>query len=391
MNKKTFCALLLAAFSSMLGLGIISPFLPRMADELHASGFWLGTIFSGFVITRMAATLMSDFVSGKMGMKRLLVAGLILYAVTFPFYPFAGSIYSLTLVRLVHGFASGLVLPVVISFVGNLVQPGREGTTMATYNMICYLGVASGPFLGSLFNSLLGFTAVFYAMLFLGLGACAAALCFVPAADTPKEVQGATHMPLRELLSHDIVKAVLIIAIIRTLGSAVLMSFVPLHAVKIHISVSEIGIIIFAGLLTAALLQIPFGRFADRISKFQKLYQILGGSFFGTFALFCVPFCTGFTGLLTTGVAIGLGTAISVPALMSVAVLIGHKTGMSFWMGIFTASLSSGFVIAPLTSGVVMDTLGLDNVFYIIASVSLLGTLLCTYYIRKRLKEYPVA
>ena len=52
MIRKVFPVLALSIFSSMLGVGIISPLLPLYAENLGATGIWLGVIFSSFSITR---------------------------------------------------------------------------------------------------------------------------------------------------------------------------------------------------------------------------------------------------------------------------------------------------------------------------------------------------
>jgi DHA1 family multidrug resistance protein-like MFS transporter len=50
--KWAFTVLFIALFVSMLGLGVVSPLLSIYADDLGATGIWLGAIFSGFNIAR---------------------------------------------------------------------------------------------------------------------------------------------------------------------------------------------------------------------------------------------------------------------------------------------------------------------------------------------------
>ena len=67
---------------------------------------------------------------------------------------------------------------------------------------------------------------------------------------------------------------------------------------------------------------------------------------------------------------------------ISDSVLIGKKAGMGHWMGIFNTTGSLGIIIAPLVSGIVLDHLGIDPVFYVAGIASLLGSLLYCYYVR---------
>ncbi len=51
MIKKIFPILALPIFSSMLGVGIVAPLLPLYAENMGATGSWLGIVFAGFAIS----------------------------------------------------------------------------------------------------------------------------------------------------------------------------------------------------------------------------------------------------------------------------------------------------------------------------------------------------
>jgi len=69
MIKKTFPILALSVFSSMLGVGIISPLLPLYAENLGATGIWLGIIFSSFSISRTVFMPIIGRLSDRRGRK----------------------------------------------------------------------------------------------------------------------------------------------------------------------------------------------------------------------------------------------------------------------------------------------------------------------------------
>jgi MFS family permease len=52
MIKRVFPILALSIFASMLGVGIIVPLLPLYAENLGATGIWMGIIFASFSISR---------------------------------------------------------------------------------------------------------------------------------------------------------------------------------------------------------------------------------------------------------------------------------------------------------------------------------------------------
>jgi DHA1 family multidrug resistance protein-like MFS transporter len=159
------------------------------------------------------------------------------------------------------------------------------------------------------------------------------------------------------------------------------MSFLPLLASGIGMNPSQLGLVVSIGLFLSAILQPCLGQLSDRLSKARRLYQELTGLFVGTVALLVIPFCPNLVTLLLASSFVGIGAALSISVAISDSVLIGKKVGMGQWMGIFSTTSSLGIMIAPLVSGIVLDHLGIDPVFYVAGMLSLLGTLLCCYYV----------
>ena len=385
MNKGTYSILLMCAFSAMLGLGIISPFLPEFARQHGANGFWMAMIFAGFGVSRGIIMPIVGILSDRIGRKIFVAFGLLIYTAISLLYVLPANVYTLTLIRLAHGLSAGMIIPIVMAYVGEISEKGREGATMGTLNTMFYLGLGTGPLIGGFLHHHLGVDSVFYAMAALGAVTFLIVVFFLPDIKGPGTEEGSAIKPFNVLIKYNLVKAVLIIAVIITLMMVVFMSFLPSLASEIHVDVHHIGIIISLAIILAGLLQIPFGRFADRLDEAGKLLQIGAGTSVGMIALLLIPFCPDFGALLGAGILLGLGAAISMPALSSISVLIGKKAGMGSWMGIITATMSIGFILTPLISGVVMDHLGIDAVFYVLFMVALFGGLCYFYYIRRRM------
>jgi len=61
---------------------------------------------------------------------------------------------------------------------------------------------------------------------------------------------------------------------------------------------------------------------------------------------------------------------------------------MGTWMGFLQASKSAAFIIAPLVFGIVLDYMGIDSVFYVMAAFCLFGGLWYLHYVNRRIKGY---
>ena len=384
MRTSTYCILLICAFSAVLGLGIISPFMPEFIEKHGANGFWIGMIFAGFGISRAIIMPIAGKVSDRTGKKIFVSSGLLIFTVISLFYPLARNVFEMTVIRLVHGLAAGMIMPIVMAYVGEIAEEGKEGLRMGTLNTMFYMGLATGPFIGGYVGDAYGFDAVFHLMAVLGAITFFIVLFFLPDNKGPASLEQ-EPWGFKVLFRYTFVKAILISAVLVTLMTAVFISFLPSLATKIDLDPDHIGIIISIGIFLAGLLQIPFGRFSDRLDRTGKFIQIGAGSCIGMMALFAMPFCPNFDALLIAGSLVGLGAAISVPAISNISVSIGKKSGMGTWMGIINTARSIGLAITPLLAGIFMDHWGIDSVFYLFGLLSLFGLAGFAYFLYKRL------
>ncbi|MCD6434555.1 MAG: MFS transporter, partial [Candidatus Diapherotrites archaeon] len=183
----------------------------------------------------------------------------------------------------------------------------------------------------------------------------------------------------KKLLRNKVARGLLLFRGISAMGRGGLMAFLPILASRINITSSLIGIIISVNIFVTALFQGAFGKLADR---YNKVLLVLIGSTVSAVALFCMPFASNFFELLLIGLIMGLSGAISMPAATAITVKLGQRLGMGSAMGAFNTAMSIGMIIAPLISGVVMDAMGLDYVFYVAGIISIFGTVVFYNYLK---------
>jgi len=383
-KKKIFNILFISVFAAMLGLGIVSPLMPIFAEHLGANGVWLGLIFSGFSLTRGIFMPIVGKISDNRGRKIFIALGLFSYSIISLMYIFAFNVYSLTLVRLIHGLASAMVIPIAMAYVGETAEEGREGSTMGTFSISMFLGMGVGPFLGGILNDTFGLSSVFIAMSGLTMLSFFITLIFLPDVKNFKVKSKTKSFSFKRILKNDIVKGVLIYRMVNAMGRGGVLSFLPIFASKLQISSSQIGLIVSANVITTALLQRPFGKLADR---YNKIALILFGATLGSIALLSIPLIKTFSALFLISLVMGLGGAISMPAASAITVIVGQDLGMGTSMGLFNTAMSVGMVMAPLVSGLVMDYLNLSAVFIVAGLISVSGMLIFYYFVRDGMRE----
>ncbi|MCK5010523.1 MAG: MFS transporter [Deltaproteobacteria bacterium] len=371
-KKKIFFVLFISIFSCMLGVGIIVPILPIYAETLGATGFWLGAIFAGFSFARSISMPLVGRFSDRMGRKRFISFGLLIYALSSLGYIYASSAPALLLVRIIQGFSSAMIIPIAMAFIGDISPAGKEGSYMGIFTIALFLGFGCGPILGGFTKDLIGMQADFLIMGGLCLIAFFMVLIYLPRSSSIQKKAPAMDIPFKTILQSRSIMGICFYRFTSAFCRGSIMTFLPLYAHNaLHLNGKQIGLVISSSILLTAILQLPFGKLADKLNR--KKLVILGSIFYFSNVPF-IPYTLNFAQILILNIILGLFGALSLPAASALTVREGKNYGMGPTMAIFNVSMSVGLAIGPLTSGIVLDIWGLSGVFYFCTTLGFLST-----------------
>ncbi len=373
MIKRAFPILALSIFSSMLGVGIITPLLPLYAENMGATGISIGMLFAGFSISRTIIMPVSGRLSDRTGRRLFLCIGLLSYAIFSLGYVYADSVSELILVRLVHGIAAGMIVPVAQAYVGDISPKGEEGKWMGYYNAAFFTGLGFGPLMGGALADHFGMNIAFFAMGGLNLLAFLIVVFFLPESG-PKKLTSGPRLSFKEINASGMIKGIISFRLTLSLGRGAFIAFLPIFAgVYLGLSATLIGILVAVRILLTSLLGVYGGNIAD---KFNRKNLIVIGSFANLIHLALIPMAGNFEQLLGICILGGLSGAISMPAASAMAVEKGREFGMGSIMALFGMAFSVGMAVGPILSGVIADLLNISSVFYFGAIMGLVGTIL---------------
>jgi MFS family permease len=383
MNKKTFLTLFAVVFTGQLGMGIIAPLMPLYAESMGSSGLSLGIMYATFSLSRVVVTPIVGKLSDRKGRKIFISLGLLAYTIISFSYALAANMYALTFVRLFHGVASAMVVPIAQAYIGDLIPKGREGFYINLFSMSVFLGIGLGPFLGGCLADTFFMNAGFYAMTGLSALALGMLLLFVPAVQSSStRGENAPSPPFRIIMRDNKVRAISLSLASRALYRQGISAFLPIMAVStMGMSVSVIGLVLSIFMFASGFAQALFGPLADRVNK--KLLIAIGGIIAPVFILF-LPHMTSGAMLLAMLIPSALFAAIARSAVMAFSVELGTKyNGMGSVMGLSRSVMNLGRVIGPLLFGYTMDHFGITSVFYLGALVGVLINVPVIYFLYK--------
>ncbi|MEW5761374.1 MAG: MFS transporter, partial [Candidatus Thermoplasmatota archaeon] len=374
-KMKVFFTLFIAIFAAMLGLGIIAPFMPLYAVSMGATGLWLGIIFSAFGISKFIFTPRIGKISDEKGKRKIIIIGLSIYAIISLLYIIANSVYALTIIRALHGFASAMVVPVALAYIAERAPNREEGKYLGTFNVAFFSGIGIGPFLGGFLYDHFSIVISFFSMFLLTLFSLIFVFLFVPEKTSDKRKGSKGWYLLKEKK----VQGLYIFRAFNFIGRGAIMTFLSIFAFSYGISVGGIGILLTTNLLIMALFQPFLGKLADRYDR-EKL-TIIGG-LTGAVPLLFIPYSTSFLLLLIINITVGFGGAIGMPSSQALIAEVGREEGMGGAMAILDSATSLGMILGPIISGIVMDFMSINWVFYFGGAFGVLGTFIFLILVR---------
>ena len=152
----------LLVFSSASQTMIISPILPRIAEELSIPDAALGTLVSAYSIMVGICAILAGPVSDKVGRRRILLLGCGAMTVALILHTFAVDYFSFLFVRVLAGSAGGVLSGAAASYIGDSFPYSRRGWATGWVMSGAAFGQIAGIPLGIVLASRFGVASPFY-------------------------------------------------------------------------------------------------------------------------------------------------------------------------------------------------------------------------------------
>ena len=367
--SASYYLLCVVGFLSMLSIMVTNPILSLFAEDIGATGVWIGYAVSGYWISRVVLEIPSGYVSSRYGYYRPMLFGLALTVIGNTLLVFVDSPVHLVLVRALNGFGAPFFFAVSMTFIVNLFGAERRGTAMGVFQGIEFVGTIIGSAVSGKLVQEMGWRGGFTVALALSF---AALLLFVVPPHIRKEaVQGPTSEPLTlgEIIRVMKNKTLMIVAA-ATLAEFI-MTIVPLFMRgTLGFSLAEVGYVMGARSLGFVVAMFVMGSISDRAGRRPVLMFGLAAtavlvvvmSVFSTFLTMAAVICViGFT----SGAIWIVGPVISAEAV--------DKSQRGAAIGVYRTFFDLGSVLGPIIMTAVMTGYGVKKCFYVAAALLLLN------------------
>lgn len=341
-----------------------------------------GLALTLFLVSSIAVRPFSGLIIQKLG-KRLTMRGASTIFALFAFsYLLIDSMWSLLLIRFLHGVWFSILTTVVVPVANDFIPEHRKGEGMGYFVMSTNLGVVFGPLLALTVIQFAGFKVLFMVLailILIGLMFC----WMLDIKDTPKPVQ---TTPAQKLNFHDIIEVKVIpvgcVALLTAFAYSSVMSFITAYAEsKNLLSYASLFFIVFA---VSMLVVRPWvGKFYDRKGPSSVIYPA-----FACFAigLCLITFVSNQWVLWLSAVFIGIGYGSLFPCLQTVAIQTVSKERMGHGISTFFTLFDFGLAVGSVVMGILVHQWGYNSMYWLCALMVIITTLFYQQFVGSKLR-----
>ncbi|HSZ05724.1 MAG TPA: MFS transporter [Solirubrobacteraceae bacterium] len=166
---------------------IVNVALPSIRRDLHASLSGLQWTIDAYVIVLASLLLLSGSTADRLGRRRTFQAGLLLFVTGSLLCSLAPTLGWLIAARALQGIGGSMLNPVAMSIITNVFTDPRErARAIGAWGAVVGISLALGPIVGGALTQTVGWRAIFWINVPIGLAAVVLTALFVPESRAPR-------------------------------------------------------------------------------------------------------------------------------------------------------------------------------------------------------------
>lgn len=222
-QPKAVWAVAFACVISFMGLGLVDPILPAIANQLHASKSQVSLLFTSYNLVTGLAMLITGFVSSRIGVKWTLLSGILLIIAFSALGGASDTIAQIVGFRGGWGLGNALFIATALSAIVGLSTSGTA-KAIILYEAALGLGISVGPLLGGELGSI-SWRGPFFGVSVLMVIGFLFILFVLP--KIPKPTKRSSLADPFKALSYPALKTLAIVAFLYNFGFFTLMAYSP--------------------------------------------------------------------------------------------------------------------------------------------------------------------
>ncbi|MDQ3045546.1 MAG: MFS transporter [Chloroflexota bacterium] len=367
------------------GQGLLLATLPLYAADFNVSYTLISLAVAAAAIGTLITDVPAGALLGRIGLRRSMLMGAGLVAVSTFALVFGGSLEAVIAFRVAAGVGTALWGLSRHAYIAEAVPQSQRGRAISLFGGINRMGVFAGPAVGGLIGSTIDLRASFLLSALLAFTAFMLSLRYsrtVPSKETilPRRDRWALVGRLAQSHGRDLAAA----SVAQTFAQMIRAGrqfIIPVYgATVLDLNVAQIGAIMSIAALLDMAMFFPAGLLMDRFGR-----KVASVPSFGVMAagVALIPFATSYTGLLAASVLIGFGNGLGSGSMMTLGADLAPRGATGEFLGMWRLVGDAGAVGGPLIVGVMATGVGLRGSAYVLAGIGVAATLTLALLVRE--------
>ncbi|MQT01128.1 MFS transporter [Streptomyces jumonjinensis] len=160
---------------------ILNVALPSIGRDLHATVSGLQWTIDAYTLVVASLLILMGSIADRIGRRKVFMAGLVLFTLGSLLCSLAPSLEALVAFRAIQAIGGSMLNPVARSSISNtFTDPGERARAIGVWGGVVGISMAAGPLVGGLLVDSVGWRAIFWVNLPVGIAALLLAWRFVP-------------------------------------------------------------------------------------------------------------------------------------------------------------------------------------------------------------------
>ena len=361
--------ILIAVTLHFIRHGVTFPFIPLLAEKMGAGPATIGLIVGAFSLIAVFLSIPLGGLVDRFGIKRPLLLGVICNIVNAVILLHADTVAKLIVAQFIAGIA---FLPHVVAsqaFVSRLPDAARREKGFGWLSFGAAAGLSAGPILGGILVDRFDYQVAFWVVLVLSSGGLIL-LGLKNTWDTDPTKSAYSLLQdarqVKAMAMEPKVMMVLFFTFAIIFAASLRSSFLPLLLRAEGLTEFSVGLLISVFAIMATSIRLIFGRLLNIFDRRTILAYSMLAIILAVGLMPSIASVAGFTILISI---FGLGFGMTQPLSMVMVSDLSDPTQSGLAMGLRFSAIMLAGLLSPIFLGLVIETFGLSQAFYVAALV----------------------
>ncbi|MBH0328359.1 multidrug transporter [Brevibacillus brevis] len=360
-NQGALLILMFNIFLVFTGIGLVIPIMPKYMESLGITGGTIGLLVAAFSLTQLLFSPIAGRWADSFGRKKIIVIGLVVFAISEVMFGIANSPVLLFVSRLLGGISAALIMPAVMAYSADITTNEERAAGMGYITAAITTGFIIGPGIGG-YIAEFGIRVPFYSAGIAGLiAACITLLILKESKPTEESLaDSSSSEKQRSSLLSQLMYSYrepyffsLIIVFVMSFGLANFETVFSLFVDhKFGFEPKDIAFIITFGSIAGAVVQLT--AFSWIMNRFGEKRVISICLLFAGLFIILTLFVHGFWMIFAVTFIVFLAIDILRPAISTQMSMLA-KDQQGYVAGLNSAFTSLGNIAGPIVAGFLFD------------------------------------